>query len=91
MSITLKIIEDEKGKSVDQHGYRSMIKVCARYQTDLKVSHKKDVKQVLRYMNCTSDHGIFYSRNTKTHFVGYNDTHQGRNCAEYITIGCCCA
>lgn len=58
-----------------------IIGVCARYQV---------VGQVLRYVNYTVDHGIFYSKDTTTHLVGYNGADWARNCAKYITARGCC-
>ncbi|KAI3463760.1 hypothetical protein Pfo_020423 [Paulownia fortunei] len=48
--------------------------VCARYQSDLKDSHLKAVKWIIRYMNGTSHYGIWYSKDTNSNLADYCDT-----------------
>jgi len=45
--------------------------VCARYQAEPKMSHLTQVKIILKYINSTSDYGIFYSHNTCSRLVGW--------------------
>ena len=36
--------------------------VCARYQANPKESHLTAVKRIIRYINGTSDYGLWYSK-----------------------------
>ncbi|KAI3470733.1 hypothetical protein Pfo_027396 [Paulownia fortunei] len=45
--------------------------VCARYQSDPKESHLKAVKRIMRYVNGTSDYGIWYSKDTNSNLAGF--------------------
>ncbi|KAI3443670.1 hypothetical protein Pfo_000335 [Paulownia fortunei] len=47
--------------------------VCARYQSNPKDSHLKAVKRIIRYVNGTSDYGIWYSKDTNSNLAGYCD------------------
>ena len=86
----MKLSKDEKGVSVDQSLYRSMIGslmyltasrpditfpvgVCARYQTEPKVSHINQVKRILKYVNGTCDYGLLYTHNSNSMLIGYCD------------------
>ncbi|XP_026451970.1 uncharacterized protein LOC113352361 [Papaver somniferum] len=46
---------------------------CARFQADLKESHRKVVKRIIRYINGTLDYGLSYSMDTKNSLVAYSD------------------
>ena len=48
--------------------------VCARYQADPKESHLSSVKRIIRYVNGTSNYGIWYSFDTNASLVGFSDT-----------------
>lgn len=76
VSTTLNTTKDEKGKSVDKHKCKSMIDMCARYQTDHNESYKKVVKRVMTYVNSTTYYGLFYNIDTTTHLVGYGSLQQ---------------
>lgn len=54
--------------------------MCARYQVDPKESYQKPEKHVLRYVNDTINHGLFYSKDTTTNLVGYSDANGVGNC-----------
>ncbi|MCH79563.1 gag-pol polyprotein [Trifolium medium] len=47
--------------------------VCARYQSEPKMSHLVQVKRILKYINGTSDYGILYSKTENSTLVGYCD------------------
>ena len=47
--------------------------VCARFQAAPKESHLTVVKQIIRYINGTSDYGILYSRDSNKCLAGYSD------------------
>ncbi|CAM8947776.1 unnamed protein product [Rhodiola kirilowii] len=47
--------------------------VCARYQADPKESHLLQVKRIIKYVSGTSDHSLWYTRDTSGCIVGYSD------------------
>ncbi|CAM8902386.1 unnamed protein product [Rhodiola kirilowii] len=47
--------------------------VCARYQVDPKESHLLQVKRIIKYVCGTDDFGIWYTKDTNPHLVGYCD------------------
>ena len=47
--------------------------VCARFQAAPKESHLTAVKWIIRYINGTSDYGIWYSRDSNECLAGYYD------------------
>ena len=47
--------------------------VCARYQVALKESHLTAVKRIIRYVNGTSDYGLWYSKDSNAYLAGYSD------------------
>ncbi|XP_065638505.1 secreted RxLR effector protein 161-like [Quercus suber] len=47
--------------------------VCARFQVAPKESHLTVVKRIIRYINGTSDYGIWYSRDSNECLAGYSD------------------
>ncbi|CAM8948278.1 unnamed protein product [Rhodiola kirilowii] len=47
--------------------------VCARYQADPKESHLLQVKRIIKYVCETVDFGIWYTKDTNPHLVGYCD------------------
>ncbi|XP_073153170.1 secreted RxLR effector protein 161-like [Henckelia pumila] len=47
--------------------------LCARYQSDLKVTHLKAVMRILKYVSGTLDLRLWYTRKTKTNLVGFSD------------------
>ena len=48
--------------------------VCAKYQAAPKESHLTAVKRIIRYINGTSDYGLWYSKDSNACLVGYLDT-----------------
>jgi hypothetical protein len=54
--------------------------VCARYQSDPKESHLSSVKRIIRYVNETSNYGIWYSFDTNDSLVGFSDADWAGNC-----------
>ena len=47
--------------------------VCARFQAAPKESHLMAVKRIIRYINGTSDYGIWYSWDSNECLAGYLD------------------
>ena len=54
--------------------------VCARYLSDPKESHLSSIKRIIRYVNGTSNYGIWYSFDTNASLVGFSDTDWAGNC-----------
>lgn len=56
------------------------IGACVRYQADPKESHLKVVKRIIRYINSTINHGLWYSFDTNNIvIVGYSDANRAGN------------
>ena len=49
------------------------IGVCARYQSNPKESHLTTVKWIIRYINGTSDYGLWYSKDSNACLAEYSD------------------
>ena len=49
------------------------IGVCARYQAAPKESHLTAMKRIIRYINGTSDYGLWYSKGSNACLVAYSD------------------
>jgi hypothetical protein len=47
--------------------------VCAQFQANPKESHLIAVKRIIRYVNDTINHGLWYSRDTNLVLAGYSD------------------
>ena len=47
--------------------------VCARYQSNPMESHVSAVKRIIRYVNSTSDYGIWYSKDTNSNLACFSD------------------
>ncbi|XP_075494815.1 secreted RxLR effector protein 161-like [Primulina tabacum] len=47
--------------------------LCARYQSNPKISHLKAVKRILRYIAGTIDLGLWYTHETNSNLVGFSD------------------
>jgi hypothetical protein len=56
--------------------------VCARFQANPKESHLTTVKRIIRYINDTINHGIWYSRETNLVLAGYSDADWAGNADE---------
>ncbi|CAM8989629.1 unnamed protein product [Rhodiola kirilowii] len=50
-----------------------VVGVCARYQADPKESHLLQVKRIIKYVCGIADFGIWYTKDTNPHLVGYCD------------------
>ena len=49
------------------------VEVCAWFQSAPKESHLTAVKRIIRYINGTSDYGIWYSRDSNECLASYSD------------------
>ena len=47
------------------------VEVCARYQANPKEFHLAAVKRIIRYVNGTTDFGIWYSKDTDINLAGF--------------------
>ena len=47
--------------------------VYAQYQATPKESHLIAVKRIIRYVNGTSDYGLWYSKDSNAYLAGYSD------------------
>ncbi|KAK6160568.1 hypothetical protein DH2020_003949 [Rehmannia glutinosa] len=54
--------------------YYVRVCLCARYQSDPKVTHLKALKRIIRYVGGTTDLGIWYTKDTNTNLVGFSDS-----------------
>ena len=52
--------------------------VCARYQSKPKKSHIQAVKRILRYVNGTTEFGIWFTSYTNTNIVGFSNADWAR-------------
>ncbi|CAJ2662295.1 unnamed protein product [Trifolium pratense] len=50
-----------------------VVGVCARYQSEPKMSHLTQVKRIFKYVNGTCGYGILYSHGNNSTLVGYCD------------------
>ncbi|XP_050936263.1 secreted RxLR effector protein 161-like [Cucumis melo] len=56
---------------VSQPDIAYVVGICARFQSDPRISHLEAVKRILKYVHGTSDFGILYSYDTTSILVGY--------------------
>ena len=47
--------------------------VCARYQANSKESHMITLKRIIKYVETTTNFGVWYSKDTNDVLVGYSD------------------
>jgi hypothetical protein len=47
--------------------------ICAHFEANPKESHLTAVKRIIRYVNDTINHGLWYSRETNLVLAGYSD------------------
>jgi len=89
MSKASKLSKDERGQTVDQKLYRSMIgsllylttsrpDLChsvyvCSYQANPKVSHLNVVKRIIKYVKGKIEYGLSYTNHTNENLVGYCD------------------
>ena len=64
--------------------------VCARFQANPKISHLTAIKRIIKYVNGTSDFGLFYSKELNISFVGYSNADWAGNADDIksTTGGC---
>ncbi|GJR67057.1 uncharacterized mitochondrial protein-like protein [Tanacetum coccineum] len=48
--------------------------MVSRYMQSLRVSHARAIKQILRYLKCTTSFGIKYNHSNDMKLVGYSDS-----------------
>ncbi|XP_050897685.1 secreted RxLR effector protein 161-like [Lathyrus oleraceus] len=51
------------------------VRVCARYQSEPKMSHITQVKRILKSISRTNEYGMFYSHNANSLLTGYYDAY----------------
>ena len=66
------------------------IGVCARYQSDFKEYYISSIKRIIRYVNGTSNYGIWYSFDTNASLVGFSNVDWAGNCDDMKSTPCCC-
>lgn len=49
------------------------VRVCARYQANLKESHMIALKRIIKYVKITVNFGVWYSKDTNDILAGYSD------------------
>ncbi|XP_073051323.1 secreted RxLR effector protein 161-like [Primulina eburnea] len=64
--------------------------LCARYQANLKLSHIKAVKRILRYISGTLKLGQWYTRDTNTNIVGFSDADCAGDLDDRKSTSCRC-
>lgn len=78
IGLSQELSGDDTTESVDHTLYKSMtlysICVCARYQSNPKITHLKTVKRIIRYVVGTFDFGIWYTKDINTNLVGFNNS-----------------
>jgi hypothetical protein len=88
MSTSVKLSVDPSGIGVDQTLFCSMIGSLMYltmshpdiYFSNPKESHLATAKHIIRYVNGTMDHGIWYSQDTNLNLAGYSNAELGREC-----------
>ena len=49
------------------------VRVCARYQANLKESHMIALKRIIKYVKSIANFGVWYSKDTNDVLAGYSD------------------
>ena len=66
------------------------IRVCARYQANLKESHMIALKRIIKYLKTTADFGVWYIKDTNDVFIEYSDADGAGNADDRkSTLGGC--
>ncbi|XP_031127659.1 secreted RxLR effector protein 161-like [Ipomoea triloba] len=52
---------------------RFSVGLCARFQADPKETHINAVKRIIKYVKGTTNHVLWYSRDTGSELLGYSD------------------
>ena len=63
------------------------VRVCARYQANLKESHMTALKIIIKYVKTTVEFNVWYSKDINDVLIGYSDADWARNAndrKEYI-------
>ena len=64
--------------------------LCARFQASPRTSHRQAVKRIFRYLNYTSEFGLWYSASSTLRLHGYSDADFARcQLDSNSTSGCC--
>jgi len=89
MATNCYLDSDEKGTSVDQTKYRRLIGslltaskpnimfsvcLCGRFQSNPKESHFTAAKRILKYLQGTTNVGLWYPSEVSLNLVGYSDS-----------------
>ena len=49
------------------------VRVCARYQANPKESHMTALKRIIKYVETTTEFGVWYSKDTSDVLAGYSN------------------
>ena len=64
--------------------------LCARFQADPKECHLKAIKRILRYLKCTLNVGLWYSKGAQFELLGISDSdYAGNSVDRKSTSGSC--
>ena len=55
------------------------VRVCARYQANLKESHMTALKRIIKYVKTTVEFDVWYSKDINDVLTGYSDADWARN------------
>ena len=76
--------------TTSQHDIAFSVGVCARFQSNPKLSNLNDLKRIIKYVSGTCDFGLFYSKESSVSFVGYSNADWAGNADDRkSTIGGC--
>ena len=62
------------------------VRVCVRYQANLKESFMIAFKRIIKYVKTTSDFGVWYNKDTNDVLAGYSDVDWVRNADDRKSI-----
>ena len=62
------------------------VRVCVRYQANLKESFMIALKRIIKYVKITSDFGVWYNKDTNDVLAGYSDADWVRNANDRKSI-----
>ena len=63
--------------------------LCSRFQSNLKISHLKVVKRILRYLKGTTNLGLWYPKSENFQLIAYADVDFARCRLDRSTSGTC--
>ena len=55
------------------------VRMCARYQANLKESHMTALKRIIKYVKTTVEFDVWYSKDINDVLTGYSDADWARN------------